>query len=335
LRRAAALSALFSWSFLAAATPALADPAVPTEYESQVTGIDPATDAIQLNVVGGDSFLAITVQAGHSVMVAGYFGEPYLQIDAGGVVSVNERSPSKYVNDDRFGDGVVPESASADAAPQWQVVATSGSYAWHDHRTHWMATDRPPGISGDTIQQVFEWELPIEIDGVGHLVLGTLDWHPAPNGALPFLGGALVLLALVGWRRGRIRLLAIVVSVAAGGALLLSISQWLATPAVARGLPLAAVPPVIALVLGVMAASRAATRPVTAVQSLVVAAVALVVFVFASLDVFTKPLLPAALPDIAERLIAAGVAWAALGSGVLAVAHMVRIASGTGDDAAA
>ena len=325
--RVSSVTALVALLLLAAAGPAVADPAVPTEYESQITGVAPATELVELEVIGGDSFLEIAVEPGHRVMVFGYGGEPYLEIDAAGVVSVNERSPSKYVNDDRFGEADVPEFASADAEPLWEVVATGGQYAWHDHRTHWMATDRPPAITGDSIQRVFLWEVPMEIDGVDHSVVGTLDWHPPPNSAAPLIGAAGVVLLLIGWRRGGVRLLGGVIAVAAIAALLLSVSQWLATPSVARVVPVAVLPPALALGLGVFAA-RGVTKPITAVQSVIVAAVALLAYVFISLNVFTKPLLPSFLPDGVERFATAAVAWAALGAGVVAVATMARVVSG-------
>ena len=57
---------------------------------------------------------------------------------------VNERSPSRWVNDDRYGLATPPADATADAPPEWVEVANGGRYAWHDHRIHWMTpTSRP------------------------------------------------------------------------------------------------------------------------------------------------------------------------------------------------
>ena len=39
-----------------------------------------------------------------------------------------------------------PETADADAEPDWEQVSTEPHYVWHDHRTHWMT--REPAAAG-------------------------------------------------------------------------------------------------------------------------------------------------------------------------------------------
>ena len=62
------------------APPAAADPARPGDVRSEVTSVTPATEGITAEVVGGDSFLRIRVEAGRAVVVMGYEDEPYLRI---------------------------------------------------------------------------------------------------------------------------------------------------------------------------------------------------------------------------------------------------------------
>ncbi len=324
VNRALAVTA-FTLTFLAApAGPVFADPAVPTDYQSRVTAVEPATDDLTVEVAGGDAFLEVVVVPGHAVEIPGYEGEPYIRIDEHGVVTVNDRSPSKFLNDDRFGK-TVPDSADAMGSPLWQVVGTDGKYAWHDHRTHWMSPTRPPAIVGNTVQQVFRWEIPITVDGVEHLLEGTLEWHPSGSGITPLAIGLMAIVALAGWRRGKIRYLAISGALAAAIGLILSFAQWLATPAAARTFPTSTVAPAFAFALLVVAAALADSRRLSAVQAIVVACVALGVFVAGSFGVLTKPVLPSAITDPVERIATAAVGWVTVAIGAIAVVEMLRL----------
>ena len=109
---------------------------------STVEAIEPPAEGVTAEIVGGDSFLRVRAEPGRTVVVRGYEGEPYLRFRPDGTVEVNRNSPAAYVNESRYGTDP-PASADATAAPAWQEVAADGSYAWHDHRTHWMATNRP------------------------------------------------------------------------------------------------------------------------------------------------------------------------------------------------
>ncbi len=179
---------------LAAASPAAADPPGPTDYRSTVVGLEPDPGgAVQGRLIGGDSFFELTVAAGTEVVVLGYQGEPFVRVAPDGTVERNERSPSRWLNDDRFGDRPVPADARADAEPDWRPVASGGTYAWHDHRAHWMSPTHPPGAEpGDT---VLEAVIPLMVDGgqVEVVVRSVLLAAPSP---LPAIVG--VVLATAG-----------------------------------------------------------------------------------------------------------------------------------------
>jgi len=205
------------------AGPAAADPAGPTDYRSEVVRVDPATPAIDVRVVGGDSFVLLRAERGTTVDVVGYRGEPYLRFGADGTVERNEASPSRWLNDDRYGSTEPPPSSTPGAEPDWRVVATDGSYAWHDHRAHWMNPARPPGAEpGDTI---LEAVIPLVVDGdeVDVHVRSVLLARPSPAAAI--VGGSIAFAAvgalLLGGRRvgNRSGLL----TVAAGGAALATV----------------------------------------------------------------------------------------------------------------
>src|SRR3546814_16523419 len=78
---------------LASAAPASADPAGPSDFRSEVTGISPATEGVDAEIRGGDSFLELTVSEGIAVIVEGYSDEPELRIRTAGTVERNLGSP--------------------------------------------------------------------------------------------------------------------------------------------------------------------------------------------------------------------------------------------------
>lgn len=193
-RLLAVIGALATVLVVGVAPPAGADPAGPTDYETEILSVTPERDDIDLAILGGDSFVQLTTDPGTEVQVVGYEGEPYLRFSAEGVVEVNERSPARWLNDDRYGDTELPPEADADADPSWAVVATDGSYAWHDHRAHWMNEAKPPGAEpGDVI---LEAVIPLRVNGepVSVSVSSTLLGSPAPTG--PILGAVLGLIAV-------------------------------------------------------------------------------------------------------------------------------------------
>src|SRR5262245_23864297 len=120
-------------SVLVPAGVAHADPAVPTDYSTAIVGIEPATPTIDVDVVGGDSFLELAVEQGTEVVVLGYWGEPYLRFNADGTVDENLRSPTRVENQSRYGGSSTGDStASAGGESQWSQVASDGSHPWHD-----------------------------------------------------------------------------------------------------------------------------------------------------------------------------------------------------------
>ena len=84
-------------------TPVFADPAGPTDYRSEVVSVDPATADIEVEIIGGDSFVQLTAQPGTDVIVVGYRGEPYLWFRPDGTVVENRNAPTTYQNLSRYG----------------------------------------------------------------------------------------------------------------------------------------------------------------------------------------------------------------------------------------
>jgi hypothetical protein len=171
-----------------------ADPAGPTDFRTTVVSVTPPTEGIDVEVIGGDSFLQLTVAPGVDVLVLGYQQEPYLHFRSDGVVEENERSPTTYLNADRYGGGDIPAGADATLPPNWRQVGSGGRHSWHDHRAHWMDPNPPQdAVRGAPIQEA---TVPLQVDGAPVEIAVRTVWLPAPS-RLPLAIGAAVGLALV------------------------------------------------------------------------------------------------------------------------------------------
>jgi hypothetical protein len=188
-RRIASVSLGVAGLLVALASPALADPPGPTDYQTEVIGIEPSSSGFSVEVIGGDSFISIAADPGVRLEVVGYRGEPYLRFGPDGIVEQNDNSPTTYLNIDRYGIADIPGTASADAKPDWVVVATDGSFAWHDHRAHWMNEARPPGREEGEV--VLEGVVPLIVDGAEVDVSVQSIWQPAPSVAPVLVGMAI------------------------------------------------------------------------------------------------------------------------------------------------
>ena len=278
------------------AGPASADPAKPTEYTSIVQTMEPATPGLSVKIVGGDSFLEVTADAGHEVVVFAYattgHGEPFLRIRADGVVEENQQSPYTFQIRDRYANVNIPSNLNPTGPPEWKQVGTGHEFAWHDHRVHWMSPDRKPGIKpGDVVQT---WEVDMTFDGKPVAVSGVvLLAHPIVPAAW-FAAAVAVAVAVVVIGKGRSTLVAAIsVLVASIGATVVGWEEHLAVPPVAGGTPLTYVVPLVALVAAIVAVVMH-RKPIGVVTTLLSVA-ALVGWAVLRIDVLLQPVLPTEL----------------------------------------
>jgi hypothetical protein len=310
------------------ASPAAADDAKPGDYRSEVTRITPDTGAVQAEIRGADAFLELTVEPGHEVTVAGYQGEPYLRFQEDGTVQRNELSQATYVNDSRTAQGAIPADASewtsayangdADLRdPEWIEVGSGGTYAWHDHRTHWMSEASPSVDRGEYVPGAYDpWTVPLDVDGTEVAIEGRLLFAQTTS-PLPWIALALLsagLLAVIG-RRAPVRSAAVALLVTGVLATITGRAEWSATPG--GGNPLLwvlAAAAVAAAALGL----ALATRPAGVV--LVLASVAsLSGWALLRLQVILEPILPTDLPFALDRASVALALGVSLGAAYLAV----------------
>jgi hypothetical protein len=303
-----------------AASPAVvhADSAGPTDYESEIVAITPAAPEIEVSTEGGDSFLRIAVEPGHEVVIHGYDDEPYLRIDPAGDVLRNVRSYATYYNEDRLGDVEIPDLVDNDAEPEWERVGGGGSWAWHDHRTHWMAEEPPIGLeAGDAITTA---PVPVTVDGrlVEIEVRTVLLDDPSP---WPPLFGALVgvQLGLLAVYLGPATAVLATLLLSAA-ALVVGASQYWSLPAETGPLITWWLLPALALgcVLAVIATYGRSSW--LRIGLLALAALELVVWAVRRRDVFTSAVLPTDLSFGLDR----GVTGAVLAGAVVVLIGVGR-----------
>ncbi len=219
---------------------------------------------------------------------------------------VNDRSPTRWVNDDRYGLVTPPSDAAADAPPEWVEVATGGRYAWHDHRIHWMTPDQPPPVVQGEPVEVMEWTVPVVVDGEPAEVMGTLRWLPAVS-PLPALGLGLLTAVpvLFVWRASPFLAGVIAVGAAGVAALVVAFSLLSASPPGAGGEFLIWAPPALAVGGAVAAPLLRRRRPEIAELPVIAGAVLLIVWALLRLSTLWMPSLPSGLPPGVERALLA------------------------------
>lgn len=312
-------------ALLVLATPAAADPPGPTNFTSEVVGIEPATDGIEVEVLGGDAFLQLR-NDGHEVLVPGYDGEEeYLRFEPDGSVFVNVRSNTNWQNSDRYGvsTATVPDDVGADLPPRWEQVSSGGTWAWHDHRIHWMSPQTLPSGIDPTVeaaQEATTWPVDVVVDGTPVQVTGTLTWLPDRSPLLAFVGllGGLLLPGLAGRRSTRA---GVIVGVGTG-VVLTGVVGLAGIVGLAPGVDGEPLPLVLTGIAAVVAVAGLAMQGATMAGGVVAGAagIPLVVWALTNLGGVTAPVVPpAVLPTGLVRVVvglAAGVGLATVVVGV-------------------
>ncbi len=228
------------------------DSVQPTDTVSIIRSVTPEPrGAISVSIVGGDTFVRVKSN-GAAVQIPGYENEPYLKIDANGIVSVNERSISSFVNSTRYGATQLPDITSP-APAVWRVVARDGTAIWHDHRSHWMSAKRPAVI--DSEGTVLNWQIPIIVNGTTTVIAGTLYLQRSASAWWWLLGIPLLLIAAVATslQRQRSAVVALVVSLAT---LIVGWFEYVGLPDSVRTAPTMIVFSVISMFIAVFALLR-------------------------------------------------------------------------------
>jgi hypothetical protein len=153
-------------------------------FLSQINSVRPA--GVEVEVLNRDDRLLLRDTGGRTVVIEGYEGEPYARIEPDGTVMVNTNSKAYYINEERDGKVAVPEGVDSKGEPRWEEVGRNGRFEWHDHRMHWMSESDPEEVKDKDVRtKVFDWSVPIRVDGQNGAIAGTLFWTPLPSSGPP------------------------------------------------------------------------------------------------------------------------------------------------------
>ena len=169
-------------------------------FRSEITSITPAAigDGLKVQIEDFDDNVQLVNRTGEEVQIQGYDGEPYVRLSPDGTVEVNLNSPAYYLNQDRFADVSVPDRADPDAPPAWKAVDDTGLFSWHDHRSHYMGLNTPPQVKDESVEtKVFDYSIPVKVDGKPVEINGTLTWVGDQDGFsfVPFILLAVLIVA--------------------------------------------------------------------------------------------------------------------------------------------
>jgi hypothetical protein len=323
LARAVAAVAAACVLVVVTAGPAAADPAKPGDYTSTVTRTEPPVSGISVKVVGGDGFLELKVQPGHDVVVLGYAGGPWLHIRPDGVVEENQRSPATFLNGSRFAQTPAPVDVTEDTEknqpPVYKQVATGGTFAWHDHRIHWMSPQPKADARRGAIVPGFEdWKVPMTVDGTTTTVHGQLVYEKAVS-PIPWFGLlVLVAAAAIFLGRGKSTFVAgIAVLLASIAALETGIVAYRSIPSVAGPNPLEVALPAVAT-LAALFSVLLHRKPLGVVFTLAAVA-SLSGWALMRVTVLFNPVLPTDLPFGLDRAATACALGCSIAATILAV----------------
>ena len=321
MRRRLAIAVATAVAAVGAPSAAFADAAQPSDFRSEIVSVLPETDALTATIEGGDSFVRIEVARGHDVQVEGYAGEPYLWIDADGVVHENRHSPATYYNRHRSGTDTLPPEADPNAEPDWKVVGDDGAWAWHDHRAHWMGGEPPSNMEpGDSRPPMV---VPLTVDGVPTeiSVVITLVASPSPWPAIA--GGVIGVMLVVAAAAPRRRLPEWVAIVTVGAtASVVGLLQYMSLPPETGPRWSWWVPPVIATLCGAALPFVPRSAPWLRAAFVLVAGAQLLLWGWSRRSGLIKPVLPTPAPFWLDRLVSAAALTTGIGLVVLAVVEL-------------
>ncbi len=166
-----------------------------TDYASRIASTPPGIEA---RMIGGDDRIELRRTGDATYVVVGYVDEPFLKLAPDGIYE-NAASISVPLSADRLPDQATARALDARApeAPRWRRISTGSTIAYHDHRAHWMS-ETPPAIvraQPGTTRMLFDWSIPIEVDGVRDRIRGQVGYVAPPRATAWWVALALALAA--------------------------------------------------------------------------------------------------------------------------------------------
>ena len=145
-------------------------------YATAVTSLAPNLPGLTATATSDGASVSIAYTGAQTVVVYGYFHEPYLRITATGV-DENLNSPSVDLNQSQnIGD--LGDGSGITKTPAWKHISAVRVATWHDHRVHWMDNNPPPVAQRDpqVNHLIKTWQIAMTVGTTPVVVNGTLTW---------------------------------------------------------------------------------------------------------------------------------------------------------------
>ena len=138
-----------------------------SDSSSKVTSIEPTSNDFSAKSVNNGQKIKITRQTKKDIIILGVENEPYAKISDEGAF-INTKSGTVAINNTTNGNSDPQDfeniERDPDAEPAWKKISSKQSYAFHDHRIHYMGTINNSNINLGTNQ------LPVKVGDVTHKV---------------------------------------------------------------------------------------------------------------------------------------------------------------------
>ncbi len=166
---------------------------LPSEAHSEIPGfrnvlddVNPSIPGVRIEVVTSAAAQLVAENPTPTPLeIVAVGGEGFLRIGASGV-EANFASPDWYRSATPEGDGRVPSTAVAGAAPNWVRISSESTWGWFDHRLHATRADRAPagaggaGGEGGTIQ-LGSWTVPARYGADNITITGHREFLRPPG----------------------------------------------------------------------------------------------------------------------------------------------------------
>ena len=160
--RTVGICALLALALPATAQAHLRTGTVAVGYAATVSSPPARSGPFAVGIYASDLAVHLAVRPGHTVVVLGYLGEPFLRIGPAGV-AVNAGSPTAAAV------GLLAKAPGTGTG--WRFEVGRSSAVWHDARVSRL---RPGETSG-------AWRIPIRVDGRAAAIAGHTRKLPAPG----------------------------------------------------------------------------------------------------------------------------------------------------------
>lgn len=175
-----ALALALAFAPALAPTPAQAHSEIPG-FRNVLDGVTPSVPGVRIEVVTSAAAQLVAenpTPVPLEIVAAG--GEGFLRIGSGGV-EANLASPDWYRSATPEGDGRVPSTAVAGAAPNWVRISVESTWGWFDHRLHSTRSDQvPAGAEGAAIR-LGSWTVPARYGTENITITGHREFLRPPG----------------------------------------------------------------------------------------------------------------------------------------------------------